>query len=258
MLSLPELQAAFTGGVFDATNPALAAAIVPDGLTPADRIAVYRANVLGNYTSALREVFPVILRLVGDDFFDALARRYARQVPSRSGDLHDFGEELCAFLADFAPARELPYLPDVARLEWAVHRVFHAPHAQPLDRAALAGVPPEHLPRVRFALHSAARLIQADYPVLEIWRVNQPGWTGPQSVDLQRGAQRLLVIRRALEVELEPLGRAEYAMLAALAADRDLQGAFAAAVDIDPDFDLAGFLTRHALGGTLCGARLTE
>jgi hypothetical protein len=256
--SLPELQAAFTRSVFDATDAVLAAAILPDGLAAAQRIAVYRANVLGNYTSALREVYPVTLRLVGDDFFDALARRYARQVPSGSGDLHEFGGAMGTFLESFAPARELPYLPDVARLEWAVHRVFHAPHAQPLDRAALAGVPPEHLPRVRFTLHPAARLIQADYPVLDIWRVNQPGWTGPQSIDLQRGAQRLIVIRRALEVELEPLGRAEHAMLAALAADLDLQGALAAALDIDPDFDLTVFLTRHVLGGTLCGARLAE
>jgi len=255
VLSLPELQAAFARGVFDAGDAAIADAIEPAGLPALERIAVYRGNVLGNYTSALRDVYPVILRLVGEAFFDALARRYARQVPSRSADLHDFGEGLAAFLEDFAPARGLPYLPDMARLEWAVHRAFHARRADAPDLIALGEVEPEHLPRLHFSLQPAARLIESDYPVLEIWQANQPGWSGEQSIDLARGAQRVLVIRRALEVELELISRAEYAMLAALAADLDLEHALEAALALDPAFDLAPFLARHVLGRVLCPMR---
>jgi len=258
MPSLPELQTAFVRGVFDPADAAIAELIVPAGTSAETRLAVYRRNVLGNYAAALRDVFPVLLRLVGEPFFDQLARAYATQTPSRSGDLHDFGDELGAFLEALRTVRDLPYLADVVRLEWALHRTFHARHAPPLDAARLAAVPSERLPDLRFQLHPAARLLRSPYPVLTIWRVNQPQWSGDQAVDLGLGAERVLVIRRALEVALEPLSAGEYAMLDALDAGRSLGDALAAAHGVATDFDLERFLAVHALGGTLSGLCLPD
>jgi hypothetical protein len=257
MPSLPELQSAFARGVFDPADAAIAEFVVPAGMSAEARLAVYRRNVLGNYTAALRDVYPVLLRLVGDTFFDRLARDYATQVASRSGDLHDFGDKLGAFLERLPAARDLPYLADVARLEWAVHRSFHARRAPPLDPARLA-VPPERLADLRFELHPAARLLFSPYPMLTIWRVNQPTWSGDQTVDLALGAEHVLVIRRTLEVTLEPLSPSEHAMLEALDAGRALAVALAAALDIDAGFQLETFLATHALGGTLTELRLPE
>jgi hypothetical protein len=250
VLSLSELQAAFSRGVLDPADAEIAESIVAAGMPAASRMAVYRGNLDANYTGTLREVYPVSLRLVGEGFFDALARAYARQVPSRSGDLHDFGEELPGFLEGFAPARGLPYLPDVARLEWAVHRVFHARAAARIDPAELAAVPPERLADVCFELSPAARLLRSAYPVLTIWRVNQPDYAGDQTVDLSLGTQCVLVIRRDLDVALEPLADADYANLDSLHRGRGLEHALAAAQRADPDFDLERFLAAHVLGGT--------
>jgi hypothetical protein len=258
MPSLPELQAAFVRVVFDPADAGIAGLIVPAGVSAEARLAVYRRNVLGNYAAALRDVYPVVLRLVGEPFFDHLARTYAMQVPSRSGDLHDFGGELGAHLEVLPAARDLPYLADVARLEWAVHRAFHARHAPPLDPAHLAAVPPERLADVRLELHPAARLVRSPYPVLTIWRVNQPASDGDHAVDLALGAERVLVIRRALEVTLEPLSAPEYAMLDALDAGRSLADALAAAQNVSADFDLEAFLAAHVLGGTLSRLRLPD
>ncbi|MGH6692125.1 MAG: HvfC/BufC family peptide modification chaperone, partial [Gammaproteobacteria bacterium] len=187
MPSLLEVQSAFVRGVFDPADAAVAELIVPGGSSAGARLAVYQRNALGNYGTALRDVFPVLLRLVGEPFFDQLARAYATQTPSCSGDLHDFGAELGAFLEALPAARDLPYLADVARLEWAVHRTFHGRHTPALDAARLAAVPPERLPDLRFELHPAARLLRSPYPVLTIWHVNQPQWTGDQAVDLGLG-----------------------------------------------------------------------
>jgi hypothetical protein len=258
MPSLPELQAAFVRGVLDPADAGIAELIVPAGVSAEARLAVYRRNVLGNYAAALRDVYPAVLRLVGEPFFDQVARTYAAQSPSRSGDLHDFGGDLGALLEVLPGARDLPYLADVACLEWAVHRAFHARHAPPLDAARLATVPPDRLPDLRFELHSAARLVRSPYPVLTIWRVNQPAWDGDHAVDLALGAEHVLVIRRALEVTLEPLSAPEYAMLDALDAGRSLGDALAAALSVETEFDLEAFLARHALGGTLTEVRLPE
>jgi hypothetical protein len=258
MPSLLELQSAFVRGVFDPADAVIAGLIAPGATGAEAGLAVYRRNALGNHAAALRDVYPVVLRLVGAQFFDRLARDYATQTPSRSGDLHDFGGELGAFLDALPAARNLPYLADVARLEWAVHRSFHARHVPPLDPARLAVVLPERLPDLRFELHPAARLLRSPYPVLTIWRVNQPQWSGDQAVDLGLGAEQVLIIRRALEVTLEPLSAAEYAMLEALDAGGNLGDALAAALALDAEFDLQAFLARHALGGTLTALRLKD
>jgi hypothetical protein len=94
--------------------------------------------------------------------------------------------------------------------------------------------------------------------VLTIWRVNQPQWTGDQAVDLGLGAERVLIVRRGLEVALEPLSAAEYAMLEVLDAGRALGDAVAAALDVDAGFELRTFLAQHALGGTLTELRLPD
>ena len=82
----------------------------------------------------------------------------------------------------FSPAlslrAQLAYLPDVARLEWAWHRAFHAADRAPLALERLAAVPPERYGQVRFRLHPSAQFIASDYPLLRIWEVNQPAYAG--------------------------------------------------------------------------------
>jgi hypothetical protein len=89
---------------------------------PADaRLAVYHRSVRANHDAALAAAYPVVRRLVGDAFFGEAAARYAQAFPSRCGDLHVYGSAFALFLAQYEHARDLAYLPDVARLEWAVH-----------------------------------------------------------------------------------------------------------------------------------------
>jgi hypothetical protein len=256
MPSLPELQAAFARALIERDECPLADWIVAGrGLDAEARIGVYRTNVLGNYRNALRGVYPVVLALVGEPFFSRAADSYASRYPSRSGDLNDFGGELGDFLAGWAPAAQLAYLPDVARLEWAMERTFHADDAAPLDLRALAAVPQDMLPTLRFELHPASRIVCSPYPILRIWKVNQPGFGGNQTVHLHAGGDALLVIRRGATVELERLSAGELALIEALAADLSLAQAHARAREAEPGLDLAALLQHHVLGGTLVAFR---
>src|SRR5687768_16032631 len=103
-----------------------------------ERLQVYRNNVFISLRQALADVYPVVQRLVGEEFFNQLARRFVREHPSRSGNLHDFGREFAGFLATLPDLTELPYLPDVAALEWALHEVFHEAEARPFDFSTLS------------------------------------------------------------------------------------------------------------------------
>lgn len=252
MPSLHELQSAFARGLLDAADTAVLAHLRgPHGRDAAAGLAVYRNNAFGNYRAALREAFPVVLRLVGEAFFDRAADDYVHAEPSASGDINLYGGRFGDFLADYPGARELAYLPDAARLDWACHRAFAADEAAPLDIARLAEVPAERLGDLRLALHPSASLLASPWPVLAVWRVNQPGFAGEPSVDLAAGGDRLLVMRRDREVDLEPLSAAEYALLAALAAGSTLDEALEEALAADASFDFGGHLQRHVAAGTL-------
>lgn len=256
MPSLPELQVAFARAVLESDEHPLADWIVTGaGLDAQARLRVYRNNVFGNYRKTLREVYPVVLALVGEPFFHSAADTYAVRHPSRSGDLNDFGGEFGHFLADWPPAAQLTYLTDIARLEWAVERAVHAPDAPALELQALAAVPEEDLPLLHFDLHPASGIVCSPYPILRIWQVNQSGFTGNQTVDLHAGGDAVLVIRRGASVELVRLCPGELALLQALAVDVPLAQAHAHGQEIEPDIDLAVFLQRHVLGGTLVAFR---
>ena len=139
---------------------------------------IYRGNVLANRRGTLRATYPVVCRLVGDAFFDEAAARYAGHAPSRSGDLHEYGDAFANFLEGYAHARSLPYLADVARLEWACHECYHAADAGAFDFAALARVPAERHAGLRFLLHPSTRLLRSSHPVAAIMEANQPDRDG--------------------------------------------------------------------------------
>ncbi len=246
MPSLRELQLAFAAAVFEAQErPRIAGAIDACGMDPEQRHGIYRNNILHNYREALRDVYPVVERLVGREFFGFAADRYIPRHPSHHGNLHCFGGEFGAFLDGFPPAAGLPYLADVARLEWSVHESFHAADhaAMALDR--LAAVPAEELPRLTFTLHPACRLLESRFPVHRIWQVNQPGVKADETVDLGAGGVRLLIRRRDYAVELEAVAAAEFALLQAFAAGRPLRDALQAAQAMAPDFSLESVLLRR-------------
>ena len=198
---LAELQRAFVRELFG------------DG----ERLRPYRETTLGALADALAAIHPVCERLVGAEPFRALARRCAAERPSRSPDLNDYGE-LADFIAGFAPARALPYLADVARLEWALHRARHVALASPLEPARLTA-------DSRLALAPGTSLLASPWPVDRIWETNQPGFAGDTEVRLDSGGVRLVVAREPEGARFSRLDAAELALLEALARGASLEGA---------------------------------
>jgi hypothetical protein len=256
MRSLRELQRSFSAATLFGDRGATATlGIVAGDLDPAARIGVYRNNVFGNYRKVLAATFPVVRRLVGDAFFDAAADHFVPGHPSTRGDVNRYGGEFAVFLAAYPPARELAYLADVARLEWAIDQAGIAADAGPLDTTALAAVAADALAHLRLVLHPAARLLASPYPVLRIWQVNQPGYPGDLRIDLGEGPDTLLVTRGTNGVTVERIGRGDHTLLAALAANATLGSAAEAAAAAEPAFDLGVALRRHVANQTLVAFR---
>ena len=233
-------QQAFATALLDtaATLPSFAGEAVPQ------RFSLYRGNLSATWRRTLGHAYPVVLALVGADFFGGLARAYGRQYPSDSADLNQFGARFADFLSSFPPAAELPYLPDMARLEWAVHLAHYAADAQGLAPEALAALPPDQLEARRFGLHPACALLASDWQVAALWQAHQEGGgSGMFPQDLQV-ASWTLVCRPRWRAQVLVLDAAAHAALLALRQGQTFGAALDAAFERDSAFDLAAHLRR--------------
>jgi hypothetical protein len=221
-------------------------------------LAVYRNNYRGNLHDALAGAYPVIVQLVGAEFFRRLARDFITAYPSRSANLFDYGAPLSAFLRDYAATQRLAYLPDVAALEWACHRAYLADDASSLNLAELAAVHPDDYARLHLQLHPVCFLIRSTHPVAAIWQAHQSTLAADFSLDLTQGGGAVLVTRQHNLVRVEKLAVADADWLNAILAGQNLGAASEHTLASYVDFNLPAVLLKLAQLDALTGFYLGE
>ena len=258
MSTLRELQAEFRDGVLEQGEALILPEIIGDGLAPAARLSIYRNHVFTTLTNALKATFPVVCRLVDERFFAYAAHEYIRDNPPRVRCLFEYGASFAEFLAAFPPCRDLAYLPDVARLEWAMNAALHAADAPPFDSARLAAVPPDDTANLILRLDPALRLIASPWPVDDIWAANQPGSDPDARVDLDAGEVWLQIRRADDRVLFRRIDAASFAFRRALADGERLADAAEAALHADAAFDLASALRALMSEAVLVGCEISH
>ena len=255
MPTLLETQRTLCRGLHAGDDAAAAMLIEPAGLAPEARVAVYRNTFIGTFVRALRLAFPAVHRLVGAEFFEGAARIFIDEHPPRSAYLDAYGESFPAFLEEFEPAKAVPYLAGVARLEWAVTCALHAPDAAALNVRELEALDPGALARVSFVAHPAVGLVRDDYPVDSIWRaVLSQDETAMSAIDLATGPAFLLVEALEAGVEVSRLDDAEWRFTSALLAG----GAVETAIERAPGIEPAVVIAKHLLAGRFSGFTLAH
>lgn len=230
----------FAAALLDPDLPVPTCIKESDGATRKDRFAVYRNSVVQGLVDALATGFPVVQQSVGESFFAAAARLFVERNPPRGPIMASYGEAFPAFLADFAPCAELPYLPDLARLEAARTRAYHAADATPLPAEAFTRLTSEHLADLRLRLHPSLFILSSRFPVATIFAMNS-GELPLQEIEDWQG-EDVLVARPGMIVETRRLPLGSAAFLSRLAEDATLAEAAEGALAIAPQFDLAGAL----------------
>ena len=184
---------AFSAGIGSGALPPGLMATASD--EAAQRFAVYRNNVTVSLIGALALRFPVIERLVGSDFFRAMARDYAQTHRPRSPILHAWGESFPDYLAASPSLAAYPYMPDVGRIELARGQAYHAADADPVPHADLAAAAADPS-RLYLTLHPSVQVLRLRHPAVSVWAANQPG--GAPSSLAGKGAEIALVWRDIL------------------------------------------------------------
>lgn len=247
MSSLRDFQNSFGSAVRGA--PAVPAGVYAADAIPLERrMDVYRNNVHSSLIDGLEQAFPVVLQLVGQEFFRAMAREYLRDHMPTRGTLVGFGDGLPEFLDAFPPVSSLPYLSDVARLELLWLRSYHAADDIVLAPDEISNVPQEDLPDVKFILHPSLKAFQSAYPVSSIWQAHQPGQK-PGSTNIGEGGEAVLLLRTNLSVVVHQVEEGAVLFVDALRSGEPFGVAAATALNVQSDFDLSQILHLLLSGG---------
>jgi len=197
------------------------------------RLSVYRNNARETFRKTLTATYPVVRRLVGEQCFRGIARSYAHDFPSRSGDLGRYGSELATLLEIYYRDSAFAYLADVARLEWACAEAEAAADCASFDLLELARVPADDCARLSFALRAPVRLVSSRFPIFSIWEAHQRDEV--EAVPLRIGAEHVLVTRTS-ELELHRLSTGTFAFARSLADGESLADAVSAGETAASDF----------------------
>ncbi|MDA7964255.1 DNA-binding domain-containing protein [Ruegeria sp.] len=239
-------QTSFHSALLDASRP------VPDGLQDANaapagrRFSVYRNNVAVSLTEAMHQAFPVITKLLGPQNMDGLAGIFLRQHPPSSPLMMFYGEDFPGFLAGMEQLSHLGYLADIARLELALRRAYHAADGHPIEPDALA-IAPEDLMAAKLTLAPAVQVLRSDWPIFAIWQYNSQA-DAPKP---QAGAQDVLITRPEYDPapHLLPAGGADW--IARIQDGQTIGAAFEATAAETPEFDLGTTLALLLQGGAI-------
>ena len=246
MAELARLQAHFAAGLLD-PDAVTSDLFRGDPLRAARCLSLYRGNLTANWDKGLSAAYPVIRQLVGEGFFRAMARAFGRSRPSVTGDLNRFGEGFSDFLTTYAPLSDYPYMPDVARLEWLLHRAHYAADSTALDPGSLIAIGVGAVESLRLHLRPGHVPFHSPWDAVGIWQAHQPG-SAALTGDVDRPS-RCIVHRPNRRAGPLPVTQGGFVALRLIDGGATLGEALESALEADSDFDPGAAFPRWVEAG---------
>ena len=198
---------------------------------------VHRNNVVASLLNVLTARFPVVRALAGDDSFFNAANAFLAAHPPRSPVLMSYGEEFAEFVRQFGNGACLQYIADIAELESARSRAYHAADADPITHDQFASLSAQRIGELRVEFHPSVSLLSSRFPIVSVWQAHQRA--DRDSITFRAwGVESALIARPYLDVEVRALPRGGYAFLRALADGTTISEAIMIASDAAPHFEL--------------------
>ena len=262
MTKLAELQANFIkdclSGPINTDNISLAKELDTSSISAQGLLSIYQNSAMANITSSLSLSYPVIEKLVGEDFFAQVSRQYIFNHWPTTGNMDDYGEKFPQFLAELEQAKSLTYLKDVAQLEWLFHQCCLAKDSKHFDWTTLEKVAPVDNLKLNFILAPSVALIKSTHPIDQIWQMNQDNSTQAFELVLDGDSETfILLFRQALKVEVMTITASEFMLLQSFSRgqvfENAIEAAMASIIVRDTDISIDNLLKKHIELGVICG-----
>jgi len=217
-----------------------------DKISAFGSMEIYRESAIGNLHSVLQLTYPVIEKLVGEDFFEFTCRNFISNYWPETGNMDEYGREFPEFIKNFGPAKELIYLSDTAKLEWLFQETSLSADAPTLEQEAIASVPPEKYYNLYLHIHPSVNFMTSDFPVNKIWEMNQENSDDIGEINLDESETAYLMLCRPfLKTNIIEITEAEMKFLTNLINGESLFQAYESATEINEQFDLSHILQKH-------------
>lgn len=189
MLSLAQLQRDIRKSVqARKITPELTDEILSGGLSAEARLQIYQNNYQGTLVDALLGIFPIVTAFVGEVFTRTALKHFIDASPPIEACLSSYGADFSSFLKTYQHADTVPYIADMAALEWAVHDLQHATE--------------KHIgAEDKIIINDNCVFIDSEYPLLNLWMVGS-GQLVPESVHIDQGGQMVSVLLDEAEIRL--------------------------------------------------------
>ncbi|MCJ8321698.1 MAG: DNA-binding domain-containing protein [Colwellia sp.] len=245
-------------GKLTTENTLMAPYIDSSSISAQGLMGIYQGNAIANITNSLSLTYPVIEKLVGQDFFKATCRQFILIHWPTSGNMDDYGAEFANFLAEFEHAKHLLYLKDVARLEWGFHQSSLSDDASVTDWSTLANV--TDILQLHFILAPTVNLISSTFPIDKIWLLNQENTPSEDLADIDLGNDKnnqsdtlLLLFRQQLKTVILPVSQGEFSLLQAFDKGQPFELAIVGATNKQASFSVDDSLKKLIELGVVCG-----
>ena len=223
-------------------------------------LRAYRANAQALCERALHTCYPVLQQLLGGDNFAHLAQDFWHAAPPQRGDLAQWGSELADYLRQVPQLQTLleehAYLPDVAKVEWALHCAATASDAA-LDAQSFELFAATDSTELRLRLSPGCAVLPSAYPVVAIAHLHDARMStlheaARYAIAAGQG-QSALIWRQGFRPMLSAVDVAPRALIEAVLQGRSLAGALDAALVQTPDFDVSAWLAASVQSGLVVG-----
>lgn len=210
-----------------------------------ERLKIYQNNVVGGIARALASKFPLLEKLVGDEFLMMLCREFAILKPPNSGCFHTYGQGFDDFIKNHRNTQSLPYLYDMTKLEFATSKAEYGDDDIALNPEEIRDMHADNLHDLKLDLRATTSLLATDYPVLKLkdFCLNPDANSPPDTSSHQR--DYLLVFRPFWEVCFVPLDCDEFEFISGLNEGKTLGDATTLILNKNPNFNLGNILSKH-------------
>lgn len=210
------------------------------------RFDVYRNNRMVSLIETLRSTYPALTQLVGDEFFKAAASAFIDMSPPIQPVMAEYGAEFGHFMASLPNTEKLPYIKDIAELEWWRLQAYHCVDTPVLQLSALADVAPDSMMELRLECHPALHCLVSKWPVGSIWTLCTEGSgtdiEAHKKVDMLK-AEFVIITRPEMDVLINRITESASVFLSAIQQGSTLGDAAEQGLNCDKEFNAGEHLS---------------